>query len=133
VAECRVGQYDFYINDRDWGRMFVAVTRSRKMDSCSWGAVPTSRRHEWQNTAYPPQTGHPQIPSDSANCRPSVPTFLMRQRFAGPRGGLKQKLMNGFRSDWGAKAYADLCSIVATGCLDGRSPRAAIRAALTIR
>jgi hypothetical protein len=40
---------------------------------------------------------------------------------------------NGFRSDWGAKVYADLCSIVATGRLNGRSPLAAIRAALTIR
>jgi len=40
---------------------------------------------------------------------------------------------NGFRSDWGAKVYADLCSIVATGRLNGRSPFAAIRAALTIR
>jgi hypothetical protein len=36
---------------------------------------------------------------------------------------------NGFRSDWGAKVYADLCSIVATGRLNGKSPRAA----LTIR
>ena len=42
-------------------------------------------------------------------------------------------MTNGFRSDWGAKVYADLCSIVATGRLNGRSPFAAIRAALTIR
>jgi hypothetical protein len=28
---------------------------------------------------------------------------------------------NGFRSEWGAKVYADLCSIVATGRLAGRS------------
>jgi len=40
---------------------------------------------------------------------------------------------NGFRSDWGAKVYADLCSIVATGRLNGRSPLAAIRDALMIR
>ena len=44
-----------------------------------------------------------------------------------------RKVTNGFRSDWGAKVYADLCSIVATGRLNGRSPLAAIRAALTIR
>jgi transposase len=44
-----------------------------------------------------------------------------------------RKVTNGFRSDWGAKVYADLCSIVATGRLNGRSPFAAIRAALTIR
>jgi hypothetical protein len=37
---------------------------------------------------------------------------------------------NGFRSEWGAKVYADLCSIVATGRLAGRSALAAIRDAL---
>jgi transposase len=42
-----------------------------------------------------------------------------------------RKVTNGFRSDWGAKVYADICSIVATGRLNGRSPLAAIRAALT--
>jgi transposase len=42
-----------------------------------------------------------------------------------------RKVTNGFRSDWGAKVYADLCSIVSTGRLHGRSPLAAIRAALT--
>lgn len=41
-----------------------------------------------------------------------------------------RKVTNGFRSCWGAKVYADLCSIVATGRLAGRSPLAAIRAAL---
>jgi len=41
-----------------------------------------------------------------------------------------RKVTNGFRSAWGAKIYADLCSIVATGRLTGRSPFAAIRAAL---
>ena len=44
-----------------------------------------------------------------------------------------RKVTNGFRSDWGAKVYADLCSIVATGRLNGRSPLAAIRAALATR
>jgi transposase len=44
-----------------------------------------------------------------------------------------RKVTNGFRSDWGAKVYADLCSIVATGRLHGRSPFAAIGAALTMR
>jgi len=41
-----------------------------------------------------------------------------------------RKVTNGFRSRWGAKVYADLCSIVATGRLAGRSPLASIRAAL---
>ena len=41
-----------------------------------------------------------------------------------------RKVTNGFRSEWGAKVYADLCSIVATGRLAGRTPLAAIRAAL---
>jgi transposase len=41
-----------------------------------------------------------------------------------------RKVTNGFRSSWGAKVYADLCSIVATGRINGRSPLAAIREAL---
>ena len=42
-----------------------------------------------------------------------------------------RRVTNGFRSDWGAKVYADICSIVSTGRLNGRSPLAAIRDALT--
>ena len=42
-----------------------------------------------------------------------------------------RKVTNCFRSEWGAKVYADLCSIVSTGRLHGRSPLAAIRDALT--
>ena len=38
-----------------------------------------------------------------------------------------RKVTNGFRSEWGAKVYADLCSIVATGCLASKSALAAIR------
>ena len=41
-----------------------------------------------------------------------------------------RKVTNGFRSLWGAKAHADLRSVVATGRLVGRSPLAAIRAVL---
>jgi Transposase IS66 family len=37
-----------------------------------------------------------------------------------------RKVTNGFRSEWGAKVYADLCSVVATG----RTALAAIRDAL---
>ena len=37
---------------------------------------------------------------------------------------------NGFRSEWGAKVYADLCSVVATGRLAGRTALAVIRDAL---
>ena len=42
-----------------------------------------------------------------------------------------RKVTNGFRSLWGAKAHADLRSIVATGRLAGHGPLAAIRAVLT--
>jgi transposase len=62
---------------------------------------------------------------------------FMRHRDVEPtNNGSEQKLRlsvifrrvtNGFRSEWGAKLYADLCSIVATGRLHGRSPLAAIR------
>ena len=41
-----------------------------------------------------------------------------------------RKVTNGFRSLWGAKAHADLRSIVATGRLAGHGPLAAIRAVL---
>jgi transposase len=44
-----------------------------------------------------------------------------------------RRVTNGFRSEWGAKFYADFCSIVATGRLHGRTPLAAIRDALTGR
>jgi transposase len=44
-----------------------------------------------------------------------------------------RKVTGSFRSEWGPKLYADLCSIVATGRLHGRSPLAAIRGALTGR
>jgi transposase len=41
-----------------------------------------------------------------------------------------RRVTNGFRSEWGAKVYADLCSIVTTGRLAGRTALAAIRDAL---
>jgi transposase len=41
-----------------------------------------------------------------------------------------RKVTNGFRSQWGAKAYAALCSIVETGRRNGRSALDAIRDAL---
>jgi transposase len=41
-----------------------------------------------------------------------------------------RKVTNGFRSEWGAKVYADLCSIVTTGRLASKSALAAIRDAL---
>jgi transposase len=42
-----------------------------------------------------------------------------------------RKVTNGFRSSWGAKVYADVCSIVATGQLAGQCALAAIRDALS--
>jgi transposase len=41
-----------------------------------------------------------------------------------------RKVTNGFRSHWGAQVYADLCSIVATGRLAGRTPLSSLRQAL---
>ena len=43
-----------------------------------------------------------------------------------------RKVTNGFRSEWGAKAHADLCSIVETGRRNGRSALTAIRDALAL-
>ena len=41
-----------------------------------------------------------------------------------------RRVTNGFRSVWGAKAYADQRSIVATGRLAGRGPLLSLREAL---
>jgi transposase len=43
-----------------------------------------------------------------------------------------RRVTNGFRSEWGAKLYADLCSVVAIGSLAGRSALAALRDALPV-
>ena len=43
-----------------------------------------------------------------------------------------RKVTNGFRSEWGAKTYAALCSIVETGRRNGRSALTAIRDALAL-
>jgi len=60
-------------------------------------------------------------PTNNASERSLRPSVIFR------------KVTNGFRSDWGAKVYADICSIVSTGRLYGRSPLAAIRDDLTGR
>jgi transposase len=60
-------------------------------------------------------------PTNNASERALRPSVIFR------------RVTNGFRSDWGAKVYADICSIVSTGRIRGRSPLAAIRAALTGR
>jgi hypothetical protein len=41
-----------------------------------------------------------------------------------------RKVTNGFRTDWGAKAYAAARSVIATGRLSGLSALAALQAAL---
>jgi transposase len=43
-----------------------------------------------------------------------------------------RKVTNGFRSEWGAKVYADLCSIVETGRRNGRSALASLRNVLAV-
>ena len=43
-----------------------------------------------------------------------------------------RRVTSGFRSEWSAKVYAGLCSIVATGRLAGRTALAAIRNALAV-
>ena len=60
-------------------------------------------------------------PTNNASERALRPSVIFR------------RVTNGFRSDCGAKVYADICSIVSTGRLNGRSPLAAIRDALTGR
>ena len=36
-------------------------------------------------------------------------------------------MTNGFRSGWGAEVYANICSVIATGLLNGRTALNAIR------
>jgi transposase len=73
------------------------------------------------------------------DCRGKLLVFLKR-RDAEPTNNeseralrpsvIFRKVTNGFRSEWGAKAYAALCSIVETGRRNGRSALTAIRDAL---
>jgi transposase len=76
------------------------------------------------------------------DARDKLLVFMRRRDVEPTNNGSEQKLRlsvifrrvtNGFRSEWGAKLYADLCSIVATGRLNGRSPLVSIRDALTGR
>jgi len=57
-------------------------------------------------------------PTNNASERALRPSVIFR------------KVTNGFRSGWGAKVYADIRSVVATGKLAGRTAFAAIRDAL---
>jgi transposase len=57
------------------------------------------------------------------------PTNNASERALGP-SVIFRKVTNCFRSGWGAKVYADLRSIVATGRLAGQSPLASLRAVL---
>ena len=73
------------------------------------------------------------------DCRDKLLVFLKR-RDAEPTNNeseralrpsvIFRKVTNGFRSEWGARAYAALCSIVETGRRNGRSALTAIRHAL---
>src|SRR5262249_38579572 len=64
-------------------------------------------------------------------CRDAEPTNNESERALRP-GVIFRKVTNGFRSEWGAKTYAALCSIVETGRRNGRSALTAIRDALAL-
>ena len=88
------------------------------------------------NSSLPPSTGQkanrPETAKTSRKGRPGVSCNLepnpdhVREVYA----KIFRKVTNGFRSDWGAEVYADICSIVATGRLSGRTALAAITEAL---
>ena len=67
------------------------------------------------------------------DCRDKLFVFLKR-RDAEPTNNrpsvIFRKVTNGFRSEWGAKTSAALCSIVETGRRNGRIALTAIRDAL---
>ena len=44
-----------------------------------------------------------------------------------------RKVTNGFRSSWGAEAYADTCSVIATGLLNGQTALNSIRNAIATK
>jgi transposase len=73
------------------------------------------------------------------DCRGKLLVFLKRRDAEPTNNGSERalrpsvifrKVTNGFRSEWGATAYAALCSIVETGRRNGRSALTAIRDAL---
>src|SRR5580700_9826142 len=61
--------------------------------------------------------------------RDAEPTNNQSERALRP-SVIFRKVTNGFRSEWGAKTYAALCSIVETGRRNGRSALTAIHDAL---
>mgnify|MGYP000529977944 CR=1 FL=1 len=63
------------------------------------------------------------------NRRDVAPTNNESERALRP-SVIFRKVTNCFRSHWGAKVYADLCSIVGTGRINGRCALDAIRATL---
>ncbi|MGH6783410.1 MAG: IS66 family transposase [Sphingomicrobium sp.] len=74
-----------------------------------------------------------------AKCRDKLFVFLTR-RDVPPTNNVSEralrpsvifrKVTNGFRSAWGAKLYADICSVIATGLRNGATALAAIRTCL---
>ena len=62
--------------------------------------------------------------------RCDVPATNVSERALRP-SVIFRKVTNGFRSGWGAEVYADICSVIATGLLNGRSALDAIRNTLT--
>ena len=50
---------------------------------------------------------------------PGVPPTNNRSEQALRTSVIHRKVTNGFRSDWGAKAYADLLSVIATSKING--------------
>lgn len=75
-------------------------------------------------------------------CRDKLFVFVTRRDVSPTNNASEQRLRpsvifrkvtNGFRSQWGAKVYADIRSIVATGLLHGRTALQSIRDALAGR
>jgi hypothetical protein len=63
--------------------------------------------------------------------RDAEPTNNESQRALGP-SVIFRKVMNEFRSEWGAKTYAAPCSMVETGGRNSRAALTAIRDALAL-
>jgi hypothetical protein len=86
----------------------------------------------WPNTIWPSTDNFTPVLLHRSPADVAVPILRPSVIWASG-GGVVELGHELFQVGLGAKVYADLCSIVGTGRLNGRNPFAAIRAALTMR
>ena len=87
----------------------------------------------------PPTPAGRKLRNGIAKCRDKLFVFVARRDVPPTNNASERalrpsvifrKVTNGFRSAWGAQAYADFASVIATGALNGMRPIDAIRTCL---